>query len=86
MEKEDRPFECYILGQRNEHGMIEWLIDDVVRDWRILDAYLEQTGYLCEYADGECWKYRLKTSNEIDFYIRKITVPAHDKKKTTFPK
>ena len=86
MHKEERPVECYILGQRNEHDLIEWLIDDVVRDWRILDAYLGQTGYLCEYADGECWKYRLKTSNQVDFYIRKITVPAHDKKTTTFPK
>lgn len=86
MNKAERPVECYILGQRNEHGLTEWLIDDVVRDWRTLDAYLEQTGYLCEYADGEGWKYRLKTSNQIDFYIRKIVVPADDKKTTTFPK
>ncbi len=86
MEKEKRPFECYVLGQRNEHGLIEWLVDDVVRDWRILDLYLNQTGYLCEYADGECWKYRVKTSNQIDFYIRKITVPVHDKKTTTYKK
>ncbi|MCO5478280.1 hypothetical protein IGJ28_000193 [Enterococcus sp. AZ091] len=38
------------------------------------------------YVRCECWKYRLKTSNQIDFYIRKIVVPADDKKTTTFQK
>ena len=86
MSKEERPVECYILGQRNEHGMIEWLIDDVARDRCVLESYLYQTGYLCEYADGECWKYRLKTSNQIDFYVRKIIIPAKDDKKPTLYK
>ncbi|OTN93621.1 hypothetical protein [Enterococcus faecium] len=80
MSKEERSVECYILGQRNEYGMVEWLVDDVVRERQVLESYLYQTGYVCEYADREYWKYRLKTSNQVDFYIRKIVVPADDKK------
>ncbi|MCO5478065.1 hypothetical protein NG891_15055 [Enterococcus gallinarum] len=86
MSKEERHVECYILGQHNEHGMIEWLIDDVARDRCILESYLYQTGYLCEYLDGECWKYRLKTSNQINFCIRKIIIPAKNNKKPTLYK
>ncbi|OTO01259.1 hypothetical protein [Enterococcus sp. 5B3_DIV0040] len=83
MAKKEPQIECYILGQRNEHGMIEWLIDDLVYDWRELDHYLSQAGYLCDYVDGECWKYRLKISNQIDFYIRKILIPQERKNKKT---
>ncbi|MGM0207226.1 hypothetical protein IGI96_001737 [Enterococcus sp. DIV0421] len=86
MSKEEKPFECYILGQRNKHGMIEWLVDNVVRDRHILRSYLYQAGYVCEYADGEFWKYRLKSSNQVDFYIRKIIVAVDDKQTTTFHK
>lgn len=75
MSKEERSIECYILGQQNNHGMIEWLVDHIARDRQSLESYLYQTGYLCEYADGQCWKYRLKTSNQIDFYIRKLDIP-----------
>lgn len=39
MSKEERPIERYILGQDNEYGMIEWLVDDVVRDWCILEFF-----------------------------------------------
>ena len=75
MEKEPHLIECYILGQQNEHGMIEWLVDHIACDRQSLETYLYQTGYICECTDGQCWKYRLKSSNCIDFYIRKLNIP-----------
>ncbi|EHB5081931.1 TPA: hypothetical protein ACNHTV_001516 [Enterococcus faecalis] len=75
METVEKSVECYILGQRNEQGRIEYLIDTIALDRRVLESSLYQMGYICEYADGQCWKYRLKTSNQIDFYIRKIILP-----------
>lgn len=62
--------------------MIGGLVDDVVRDRQVLESYLYQTGYLCEYADRD----RLKTSNQVDFYIRKMIVPTDNKKATSFHK
>ncbi|STD71988.1 Uncharacterised protein [Enterococcus gallinarum] len=74
-ENVEKTVECYILGQRNEQGRSEYLVDTIALDHRVLESSLYQTGYICEYANEECWKYRLKTSNQNDFYIRKITLP-----------